>query len=71
MSLTLREAAAVNTLLHWLLGPQVDDTTPRPHTFAARDAAELLAESAYNKLAAGINPADIQDAQWIGIEDLL
>jgi hypothetical protein len=71
VSLTVREAAAVNTLLHWLLGDQVDGVNERPDAYQASVAAELLADSAYAKLAAGINPADIRTAQFVDLGDVL
>ncbi len=58
--MTITEAGAVNTLLHWAMGdcPQYYDP---PTKDEALQAARILAGKAHKALSAGLCPEDVDD----------
>lgn len=60
---TLNEAAAVNTLLRYLL-VTIDCATTRtaPTTEEAKEAAAILAKSAHEKMCAGVHAHQVREA---------
>jgi hypothetical protein len=53
VSLTTREACAVNDVLTWFFGRGPDDTTPPPSATEFRDGVAVLAGVAHRKIGSG------------------